>query len=234
MELSSSLDAKIKKLARRLQEHHDTQSILQIDNAFVALTSDVITDYCYGKSWDFLDDKYFRSEIRVAANDSNAFVHLYRFFPWLEDALPLIPEFAWHFIQPGIATLFGYQEAVFAQSLEGIKMSQGKAGRTIFDKLTDPTLPAEERALRRIQDEALEVLLASTETTGSVLTLAIFYLLENRDMWNRLQRELKQALPHPESVKTLPELERLPYLVLYPANNSTLWMKILTGYHRRG
>ncbi|KAJ5612603.1 benzoate 4-monooxygenase cytochrome P450 [Penicillium lagena] len=195
VELSDSIDAKIKQLARRLQEYHHTESVLQVDDAFVALTSDVITDYCYGKSWNFLDDKNFRSEIRLAANESNAFVHLYRFFPWLQDILPLIPESVWCYIQPGIAPLFSYQKTVLAKSSEGVRSSQGKTGRTIFDTLTDPALPPEERTLRRIQDEALEVLLASTETTGSVLTKAIYYLLENE-----------------ASTASWTDLEKMPYL----------------------
>ncbi|KAJ5675330.1 hypothetical protein N7462_008227 [Penicillium macrosclerotiorum] len=212
VELSNSVDAKIQKLANRFHENYIADTVIQADDAFVALTSDVITDYCYGKSWNFLDDKSFRSEIRVAANDSNAIVHLFRFFPWLQHLLPLIPATVWCFFQPGIAALFSYQEAIFSESSKGIKQSQGSAGDTMFDKLTDPSLPIEERTLRRIQDEALEVLLAGTETTGSTLTKAIYYLLENQDMWHRLQEELKQVIPSPKATAAWSDLEKLPYL----------------------
>ncbi|GKZ17308.1 hypothetical protein AbraIFM66951_005949 [Aspergillus brasiliensis] len=212
--LTGVVDDRVYALVRRLEEFCRSGEVLQLDDAMVALTSDVITHYCYGQSWDFLQSKAFRGEIRNATQDLNAVVHLSRFFPWLGDALPLIPEYIWRRLQPGISVLFAYQQAVLDQASEGMgrkKVLTSSRG-TMFERMTDPSLPADERALRRIQDEALEVLTAGTETTADVLTKAIYYLLHNDGMWQRLRAELKQVLPSPSSTATWSSLEQLPFL----------------------
>ena len=49
----------------------------------------------------------------------------------------------------------------------------------MFATLADPTLPAEERDLERLEDEGFVILAAGTETTGYSLCVTMFYLLDN-------------------------------------------------------
>ncbi|KAJ5288398.1 cytochrome P450 [Penicillium antarcticum] len=67
--LSPVIEERVGKLMSRLVEFHVGGEVVDLCGAFGALTSDVITFCCYGKSWGFLEDPDFRSDIRTAAND---------------------------------------------------------------------------------------------------------------------------------------------------------------------
>ena len=48
--------------------------------------------------------------------------------------------------------------------------------KTIFDALSNPSIPLKERLPRRLEDEGLIVVVIGTETLVRTLTLVAFYL----------------------------------------------------------
>ncbi|RFU72541.1 benzoate 4-monooxygenase cytochrome p450 [Trichoderma arundinaceum] len=54
---------------------------------WTTLSSDIITAYCRGKDWDFIEDENFRNDVRNAAENAIQFTHISRFIPWLVYAM---------------------------------------------------------------------------------------------------------------------------------------------------
>ncbi|GFF32239.1 trichodiene oxygenase [Aspergillus udagawae] len=210
--LSPIIEERVLKLMQRFQEAYDSKSAIRVDAAFAGLTADVITHYAYGKSWGFLEDPQFRSNIRAAVNEATKAVHLFRFFPFLVTIFRTIPAQVMCFVQPGKTALLEFQKSIFDHAAQP-QSKRNDSARTIFHRLTDPSIPPEERSLARIQDEAFIILAAGTETTARTLTIATFYMANEPRIWKKLRDELQSSvLPTLSSTATWTELEKLPYL----------------------
>ncbi|KAM7187935.1 cytochrome P450 [Rhypophila sp. PSN 637] len=84
---------------------------------------------------------------------------------------------------------------------------------TIFhDLLSSEILTPQDKAVSRLAQEGQIVLQAGTLTTSWALTIAIFFLLEQKSLLKKLRRELCTAIPDPNAVTPLATLEQLPYL----------------------
>ncbi|CEL06536.1 hypothetical protein ASPCAL09709 [Aspergillus calidoustus] len=185
---------RVQKLIQRFEGFYRAKRPLQVDDAFTALTADIITYYSYGRLWGFLEDENFRSDIRQASSELSAMVHLNRFFPFLAPMLMMIPVWLIGLVSPAS------------------EKESGKSTRTIAHRLGDPALPVEERSIARQEEESLIVLAAGTETTGRVLSLAAYYIYQDQNVLRRLREEVQTVLPTPTSTCALSELEQLPYL----------------------
>lgn len=215
LSMSPVVEARVERLMERLQGFHDNSRVFNICNAFGALTSDIITHYCYGKHWGFLEDEEFRSDIRTATDDFTAFSHVNRFFPFLTGLLRSVPARVMALLMPGKAVLFEFERSIFQHFSAVI---QGKVftltgDHNIVKKLHSPEIPAEERTLSRLQDEGFTFLVAGTETTMRALSFTAYHVYQDRAMLERLRTELREVLPTPNSKATWPTLEKLPYLV---------------------
>jgi cytochrome P450 len=217
-DLAPVIEEKVLKLMQRFQDAYERESVIRVDAAFAGLTADVVTHYAYGKSWGFLDDPDFRSDIRTATSEAQRAAPWVRFFPILVTIFRSTPPQVMRFIEPGKTALFEFQKSIF----DHVAQSQSKSDqstRTIFNRLTDPSIPAEERSLARLQDESLVILTAGTETTGRTLAVATFYMSNEVRIWKKLREELRSSvLPTLSSTTTWAELEKLPYLVFLPAD----------------
>ena len=83
---------------------------------------------------------------------------------------------------------------------------------TIFHQLLNNEVPAEEKSLGRLNDEAITVIGAGMVTTANVLAVASYHVLEQPPILHHLRTELQAVMPDPEVLAPLPQLEQLPYL----------------------
>ncbi|KAF7590703.1 hypothetical protein BBP40_002539 [Aspergillus hancockii] len=107
-------------------------------------------------------------------------------------------------------------------ALDNDRPTDPSSKKTIFASLCDQSLPPEERTLKSVEDEALLVLAAGTETTARVLTIGAFHLYRDRSVLQKLRDEVKQVMPEPASKVPLAQLEKLPYLSLRMAHSVTI------------
>ncbi|KAL4936174.1 hypothetical protein BDV06DRAFT_233669 [Aspergillus oleicola] len=211
--LTPMIEERCIKLLERFQEFHENQTIVQLDDAFSALTADIITYYCYGKLWHFIEDKDFRSDIRVATTEISGLSHVNRIFHFVNPMLKSMPGWLMRALAPGKSGLLDLQDAILETIHSGDRPENGDGKRrAMYYNLTDPNLPPNERTKQRLEDECIIVLGAGTETTARTLTIAAFYLAEDQTLLHKLRDELKQVLPTVMSTCTWPELEKLPYL----------------------
>ena len=84
---------------------------------------------------------------------------------------------------------------------------------TIFHELiSNPTLPASEKGVSRLSEEAKIVVGAGSETTAWALSVITYYLLTQPHTLSRLRAELVTAIPDPRARVGIEGLEHLPYL----------------------
>ena len=214
VELSPMMRETESKLMQRFEKAHKDNTALQLDDAFAAFTADLITQYSWGVSSGFLDDEDFNNSVRQALNEITAFVHVIRFFPVLGTILRAMPRWLLGKIRPGATAILDMQNIV-AQRSTAEKGTARASRKTIFDALSDPSVPPAERSPRRLEDEGLIVVIAGTETTARTLTIAAFYLYHNKPLLLKLREELRPLMPTPTTEVSWPQLEQLPCLVCY-------------------
>lgn len=105
---------------------------------------------------------------------------------------------------------------------QAIAAGEGKPSpenTSIFHEiLLNPETRPQEKELDYLQDEAQTIIAAGTVTTGHVLSMTTFYILDNPAILQKLQSELEPLFPTPwPSTTTSPppswqRLEQLPYL----------------------
>jgi len=83
---------------------------------------------------------------------------------------------------------------------------------TVFDELLDSKLSPEEKSVDRLTEEAQVIVVAGAETTAWALVVAVYHLLANPSLLQRLKIELAQAIPDPSIMTPQTTLENLPYL----------------------
>ena len=218
--LGPSIHDKVDKLIARFEQAHQAGDVLHLQLDFAALTADVITDYCYGWSYGYLDgEKGSRSNDLVdAVNGLMVMFHINRFFPFLISIFRNSPPVLVRWLQPHMADLFDLktrlrQQADDTLQKQGVRKVDTVGRSTIFDALTSLDLPESERTLDRLEDESALLLGAGTETTARSITVAMFHLINKKEIMAKLRAELKTVLATPLSKASWVELEKLPYLV---------------------
>lgn len=213
--LEPIIHEKIDKLGDRFRDALKTGTVLKLEYAFAGLTADVISHYCYGASYRYLDDQFPNNDLKDAFAGLFLLSHILYFFPRLGDLMNSIPPWLMVRIDPKSAPLAYIRERVRKQSNEALQGTAAPANKrdNIFNSLVDPSLPPEERTIDRLTEEGVIVLGAGAETTANTLALGAFHLMQNPAVLEKLRHELKQVMPTPTSSSSWSQLEQLPYLV---------------------
>lgn len=64
-----------------------------------------------------------------------------------------------------------------------------------------------------LRDESFVMLSAAADTTGNAMTVAMYGVVTNDDIYSKLAAELKAAFPDSSAKLDFIQLEKLPYLV---------------------
>lgn len=221
-QLEPIIREKVEKLAGRFEAAVKTREVIRLDAAYMALTMDVITQYAYARSYNYLAEPDFKLEWKntlVGAFEMGATM---RHLPWMAKA----PDWLVKVISPGMILFFSWQRDVKRQVqsiMESRDAGAEKARNTIFQELLDSNLPSQEKTLGRLADEGEILIGAGSETTSMALSHISFYMLQNRAPLELLRAELREALPDPKTNIPWSKLEQLPYLVWIhrPSSNPT-------------
>jgi cytochrome P450 len=73
-------------------------------------------------------------------------------------------------------------------------------------------LPPAEKTVRRLSDDAQVFMQAGTLTVAWTLEVIMFWLINQPDTLKTLKTELRTIMPEKDTMTSLPELEKLPYL----------------------
>ncbi|PBP25265.1 hypothetical protein BUE80_DR003674 [Diplocarpon rosae] len=197
--------AKVEKLCRKVARYRDGQ-VLPLSRAWVALTTDIITEYAFARSYDQLDSPGFEETLHEALQAIYTVGHVALHFSWVFPLLDLLPEWLVRRAQPEILP-------VVREIRDGLNEAHKHVPHpTIFHELLYSDLPPAETSDARLGDEAQLIIAAGLITTSWALTVASFHISQNPAILHQLRAELAAA----GSTATTPldwhQLQQLPYL----------------------
>ncbi|EFQ97138.1 hypothetical protein MGYG_00181 [Nannizzia gypsea CBS 118893] len=215
--LEPMIQRKVEKLAHQFERHAETRGPIPLTVAFSCMTTDIVTEYAFANSYDFLDSPTFEPNFHEAISAGSLIATWQKQFPWLIPAINAVPQWILRKINSKAAAYAKWQQDMRVElANEKSKIAAGEvpdgASRTIFRELLTGPLPEQEKRLERIWQEGQLVVGAGTETTAWALTATLFYILDNPAIVSRLRQELNDAIPDPNQSVSWTELENLPYL----------------------
>ncbi|KIV81137.1 hypothetical protein PV11_08581 [Exophiala sideris] len=215
--LEPILQRNFEKLLQKLAEYKGSTKPLNVNLPFSAFTSDIITEYCFGKSHNWLDRPGFNEkfiEMMASVHDMAALAKQVWFIMPLIDMLP--DSFA-ESMDPGMQSFIQFRREM-RNEIDEIKRNRAKGEKktstnaTVFNSILDSDLPEHEKETERLWQEAQVICIAGTETTAWALSVITFHLLSSPEVLRTLRDDLENAIPEPSERVEINILEKLPYL----------------------
>ncbi|RDW88511.1 hypothetical protein BP6252_00543 [Coleophoma cylindrospora] len=206
------------KLCMRLEEHRGTNQPVNLSNAFRSLATDVVTQFCFQKSYDLLDSPDFGAVFQKNIRVFPEIGMWHRHFGVVLDVMNTMPRWLVGLMNPTSLSVVDFfndiesrSNAIVATHRDG--MDVDKAQRNIIHQMLDsPDLPAKDKFASRLALEARTFIGAGTETTGNTLTVTTFHLLSDPAKAERLRNEIQAARRQEKGPFEYSTLLQLPYL----------------------
>ncbi|KAJ9616826.1 hypothetical protein H2200_000545 [Cladophialophora chaetospira] len=216
LEFQPVIREKVELFSRKVSEYKDKDAPMVLSDAFPAFAGDIITEYSFGICYDHLDSPDFSESFHAAFMAVGEFGHVAVQFPWFHPLLNSLPQGFVRKTQPALGSLLRLQNDLRAMikrlTQEGGLKEAKSSQRTIFHDLLQSSLPPEDKGNRRMADEAQTVIGGGLETTAWALSVGSFHIINNPKIYEKLHRELLQAIPDASTIPDLLDVEKLPYL----------------------
>ncbi|KAK1478824.1 hypothetical protein CTAM01_14922 [Colletotrichum tamarilloi] len=214
--LQPLVDRNMGILLGRLREFAQSGAPLKLDDAYAALTNDIVEDYAFGKSENRLQAADFDPSFRDAMLQGGKAGHVLKHFPSLMDLLRKLPDSLLLKLSPAMGAYSQLQTSVKKQVADITQAHQmhayDKTRRTIFHEILNSKLSDYDKSTDRLWQEGEVVVAAGTITTAWALGVSTYFVLSTPEILSRLKAELEAAIPDPSQPLSLLVLERLPFL----------------------
>ncbi|PPJ54832.1 hypothetical protein CBER1_07844 [Cercospora berteroae] len=244
VELEPLIKAQVTKVCQRLSELQRTRDstgeslIIDLRKLFLCMTTDTLTTFGFGFSFDLLDDPDLAAPWRQALDEALRNVQTMKHLPILWELLrrPAVSDWLVR-AKPGLAVTIDFQNrnkqiaretiaqyspgqdnnekiVLAGQESKGRTSTDNTMPKTVFEQLLSSDLPEEEKSYDRLWQEASSLMGAGTETVANMLSYTFVQLLSNPNSLSKLRQELETCIPDPSlaSFPTWTELEQFPYL----------------------
>ncbi|KAJ0341301.1 hypothetical protein KNSL1_011176 [Colletotrichum chrysophilum] len=183
VEFESVIKTKVDDLCRKLAASADGE-VVKLDRAFVALTTDTITQYAFGESYDHLDSPGFEKTLYEAFRTIQSVGALGQQFPSVFKILNALPLWFVKATQPEIMPIVTLRQSMRARIAEIRAGSNDTATKidhaNIFYEVIHSDLPDSEKTDTRLGDEAQLMVAAGLITTSWALAVATFHFARSR------------------------------------------------------
>ncbi|KAI4170325.1 MAG: hypothetical protein LQ343_005078 [Gyalolechia ehrenbergii] len=161
-ELQPWIVSAIEKLCTRLQSTVDSGGTINLKYAYLALTRDIIYQYCFSRPLSSVNqpdfDKPYLDAVEAGPQITPLIFHLH----WFGVLLHSIPGWLAKAISPGFSLTLR-ELAKMSLQIEAIRGGQDDAHRysdhpTVFHELLNSNMPEREKAKNRIRDEAQTII----------------------------------------------------------------------------
>ncbi|KAJ5128103.1 hypothetical protein N7448_008882 [Penicillium atrosanguineum] len=189
----------IESLCGHLDKHNERGVSSDMTLGFRCLGLETITATCFRKSASCFEYEGFASPIFEAMESIVAWFMVFKHFELFRRTILSIPEW------------------IFSDQIDEIIM--------VIDKPNQHAHPIVYRALIRpekqdtpipsranLLEEAVALVIAGTDTTGSTLTIGTYQILRKPEIYAKLKAELLETWPNLEQRPNAGDLEKLPYL----------------------
>ncbi|OTB02524.1 hypothetical protein M426DRAFT_322616 [Hypoxylon sp. CI-4A] len=204
----------VQVICNKILAERGNKEALSTQEAFNTFSGDVISGYCFGESFNFLEQDGWHN-FREPTKAFFAHTFFARFFPILGPALfagTQIPGLLTPNMKLLMKTLTIDLPNLIKRTQQDIDEGIQREYPTILGALLKSNLPPEEKAIPRLASEAFGILNGGTETTAWTLSILTYYLLTQPETLAKLTAELKENVPDPLNLPSWSQLEQLPYL----------------------
>ncbi|KAF9077833.1 cytochrome P450 [Rhodocollybia butyracea] len=218
MSLEYTIQQKVGLLALLKNNYNSSSATVSMAVAYRALTTDIITSYCFAESSDILDSPGGLSHpILRGIRDTVKKIWFQRHFPFSVTfflnvpqtlILWLLPEFDGY-----LKMKLGWERQIdsLIKNPEALSMAEHE---TVFHHLLEPK--DQERPSRSsLVDEAFVLVGAGSDTVGNACYIGTFYALKYPSINRKLKEELEEVWVDKDRPMSYTTLEKLPYLTAF-------------------
>ncbi|KAH6706484.1 cytochrome P450 [Leptodontidium sp. MPI-SDFR-AT-0119] len=216
--LEPVLQRTLKKVLGRLERSSKAGEPVVSNLLYSATTSDIISDYCFGESYNNLDKDDFNEPFFSAFHEAGKGYHFACWNPWLVPTVTALPQWIVSLFMPQLDVFLNLVKEIIKR-IDIVKAETknealtDSVGSTVFHGLLrNPNLSAADKTDERLIDEARVLLGAGTDTTANTLAAITYHLLANPAILKKLRNELIAAIPDLNDTPPLAQIETLPYL----------------------
>ncbi|KAL8679521.1 MAG: hypothetical protein Q9186_004203 [Xanthomendoza sp. 1 TL-2023] len=216
---SGVIQSTVEKMCAKFEDAIQDGKKINLMHAYTAMAGDVVTAYCFPKSYGLLDQVDFAPDfyelwVSILGNS-----HVLKQFPWM---FPLMLSFPESFVDrflPDLAVSYKWHKQ-WRKEIHDVKSGNDHDDRTkrggrpsIFETLLDSDLPPFDKSVSRLVEDAQTMVGAASTTTSFALALGTYYIASDPDVLEKLMAELERAMPSQDKPSlSIGELEKLPYL----------------------
>ncbi|KAI1817386.1 cytochrome P450 [Poronia punctata] len=216
--LQPVIQERVDAVMRRLAEYREKEKVVNANNMFAALTNDIVETYCFARCHHRIEHPDFDPQSREASFKGATSVHIMKHVWWVYTVISYLPISLVKALHTG-AGLYMEQKKESREEVQKIVDGENEDWRgqkqpTIFRTVLDAKLPAHERSVDRMADDAQMTIMAGTLTTAMTSETMLFWLLAQPDTLRKLKEELQTVMPANGKIGSVPlaTLESLPYL----------------------
>ncbi|TVY73237.1 Cytochrome P450 monooxygenase sdnE [Lachnellula suecica] len=214
--LEPMIRSKVDKVCEHLDRLRASSDVLDLRQLFPCLTADVVTEYLFPESFDFLSTPDLAPGWRKTLDQNLRGSNILKHYPFLWSVMRSIPDSILLSLAPSLKDTIKWErnnQRVSKDIVDTYKPNSTHQGKkTIFHELLGSDLPPQEKSYERLWQEASSIVGAGTETTANALTIIMYYLIAKPNVMARLKEELLEAIPNPDEIPKEIDLEGLPYL----------------------
>ncbi|KAI4171027.1 MAG: hypothetical protein LQ343_004564 [Gyalolechia ehrenbergii] len=211
----------VNKLCKKSAKYQAAGKLPIMRNVYASLTTDVISDYSFPERCNFLSRPGdFDGEHYYAWMTLSRPSHCLKQFHWLFPLLDSMPIWVPKYTSPGIYVFLKQQNYLHEQAKmihqqhEHVDYKEMNLRPSLIRSFTDSNLlPEDQKHPARIKGEAQISIGAGTLTTSHALKVGTYHILADKHVFDNLMAQLKVVIPDPDSLPTLQESERIPYLM---------------------
>ncbi|TEB08824.1 cytochrome P450 [Coprinellus micaceus] len=183
LKLESVIQEAVGRFIVSLSQRIDAPQPVNIHRAFLSITLEVITTYCFAQRYNAIEYPDYGYPFVKAVQGASYGGCLLQHFPFLTPLVMGLPTWLLKMIHEESAALPEFRDRLDA-----------------------------EPSAKSMKEEAAILIGAGTETTGNACAVIAYHILTNEDVHRRLKKDLVEAWPDPDAPMPLEKLEKLPYL----------------------
>ncbi|KAL9594435.1 MAG: hypothetical protein Q9179_005399 [Wetmoreana sp. 5 TL-2023] len=213
--MSGLIQERIDALSRRIRLCQGRHEPMPLGLGYVALTVDIISSYALADCYHLLERKDLGVEYHHSIISLIHSGHFIRHLTWLYRLLRKLPKSVVTLMQPQMKSMLKIVQRMqddMRCTISGLDVNSSAFNSSVFARLLESDLPPEEKSLDRLGREGMVMIIAGSEAASQTLSIITYHLLANPDKLATLRTQLEQAIPSPNDLPLLSQLETIPYL----------------------
>lgn len=220
----------VQQLCGRIKEMLQSDTVVPLSLGYTCLTTDLINSFVMDRNYQYLSAPDLLPYWGKTLKDASEMATVTKQITWVLPILKSFPQTWAEKMNPGLKLFYKLaqrsreriQEVITERESGTTTVTTSDSGHanstmgrnhTLIDQVLDSKLSQEDKTADRIEQEIRSAIGAGTETTSNALTVITYNLLTHPDMLQRVQSELRELAPDPDTELSLKSLESLTYLV---------------------